>query len=301
MNDNHVSTNSLKAWFLAARPKTLSGAAVPVMIASALAFADFGTRVRLLPMLLCFLFAFIMQIDANFVNDFFDFKRGNDDDKRLGPKRACAQGWITSSAMLKGIAATTVVAACVGLPLIVYGGWSMLGVGALCLVFCFLYTTHLSYVGMGDVLVLVFFGFVPIVVSYYLIAPSDAGLPRLGVWLAALSCGLVIDTLLMVNNYRDIDNDRRAGKKTLPVIIGRRASEWLYLALGLAAYAVIVACSVAEHAFIAVLLLAYVALHIITYRAMVRIGEGRELNKVLGMTARNIFVFGLLTAASLIV
>ena len=88
-----METNSPHAWFLAARPKTLTGAAVPVMIGIALAFPDAGTEdFRIIPAILCMLFAFVMQIDANFINDYFDFKRGNDDETRLGPKRACSEG-----------------------------------------------------------------------------------------------------------------------------------------------------------------------------------------------------------------
>lgn len=301
MRDDNIQKNSIKAWFLAARPKTLSGAAVPVMLASALALSDFGTDVRLVPLVLCFLFAFVMQIDANFVNDYFDFKRGNDDDSRLGPKRACAQGWITIEAMQVGIIVTTAVACAIGLPLIMYGGWQMLVVGVLCVLFCFLYTTHLSYIGMGDMLVLIFFGFVPVVVSYYLISPVYAGLPSMDVWLIALSCGLVIDTLLIVNNYRDIDNDRRSDKKTLVVWIGKKASERLYLTLGLLAYGINAVVFIREHTFVAVLPLVYLMLHFTTYRRMVAISKGKELNKVLGMTARNIFLFGLLTAVSLLI
>ena len=96
MNEKQIDTNSAKAWMLASRPKTLTGAAVPVMIGLAFAARDLGLDdFGWMPALLCVLFAFIMQIDANFINDYFDFVRGNDDETRLGPRRACAQGWIT--------------------------------------------------------------------------------------------------------------------------------------------------------------------------------------------------------------
>lgn len=235
MNEVDVKVNSFKAWILASRPKTLSGAAVPVMIGTALAMRDASLDIRIVPAVLCFLFAFLMQIDANFVNDYFDYVKGTDDENRLGPKRACAQGWITEKAMRRGMALTTVLSCMVGLPLVVYGGWHMIVVGVVCVVFCFLYTTCLSYMGLGDVLVLLFFGFVPVCLTYYLDMPSGAPLFSQEVVWTSLACGLVIDTLLVVNNYRDIDNDRRSGKKTLVVRIGARASEKLYLGLGLTA------------------------------------------------------------------
>ena len=105
------------------------------MIGAALAISDAQSQVRIVPMVLCFLFAFVMQIDANFVNDYFDYRKGTDDEQRLGPKRACAQGWVTSSAMRKALAITTALACLIGLPLIYYGGRRL----ALCAVLLPLY------------------------------------------------------------------------------------------------------------------------------------------------------------------
>ena len=103
-----IETNSIKAWYLAARPKTLTAAAVPVLLGIALAYKD-AQQIQTLPALLCLLFAWVMQIDSNLVNDYFDFKHGNDDETRLGPKRACAEGWITLGAMKWGIILTTLL------------------------------------------------------------------------------------------------------------------------------------------------------------------------------------------------
>ena len=108
----NVKTNSIKAWLLAARPKTLTGAAIPVMLGCALAFI-YG-HFQLTPALLCFLFAFLMQIDANFINDLFDFLKGSDREDRLGPERACAQGWISPRAMRNGIIVTVLFACLIG-------------------------------------------------------------------------------------------------------------------------------------------------------------------------------------------
>nr|MCR4582735.1 prenyltransferase [Prevotella sp.] len=162
MNEQNIKTNSWQAWLLATRPKTLSGAAVPVMIGAALAYTDaqtYGDDVfSWWAALLCLLFAFIMQIDANLINDFFDFVNGTDDrETRLGPKRACAQGWVRLDSMKRAIALTTCLACLVGLPLVYWGGLEMILVGAICVVFCFLYTTYFSYQGLGDLLVLLFF------------------------------------------------------------------------------------------------------------------------------------------------
>ena len=283
--------NSPRAWLLAARPKTLSGAAVPVMVALSMAWCDLsGTGFKVLPAILCLLFAFIMQIDANLVNDYFDFRKGTDDEQRLGPKRACAQGWVTLSAMRKAIALTTAAACAVGIPLVLYGGWWMVAIGVLCVVFCFLYTTHLSYLGLGDVLVLLFFGIVPVGATYFL----QTGRMTLEVFTASVACGLVIDTLLVVNNYRDRDNDRRTGKNTLVVRIGARATERLFPALGITACLLGLVYWAYGHFWAFLLPVVYLSLHLVTSERMKTIGKGFGLNKILGENARNMFIYGIL-------
>ena len=306
MDETNVRVNSLKAWILAARPKTLTGAAVPVMIGIACAVAMYGwCGLRVVPAVLCMLFALIMQVDANFINDYFDFMKGTDDEQRLGPKRACAQGWITASAMRSGLFVTTLLACIVGLPLVYYGGWEMIMVGLACVVFCFLYTISFSYIGLGDLLVLVFFGIVPVCMTYWLTAPPTAltSIP-FAVVLMSIACGLIIDTLLVVNNYRDIENDRRAGKLTLIVRIGERGGLVLYLMLGLVgtilAIVGVVLLDWHDGQWTQSLLIIYTPFHTWAFNEMRYIRKGAELNRVLGMTARNMFIFGLLASAALV-
>lgn len=303
MDENNVKVNSAKAWILAARPKTLTGAAVPVMIGVASAVAVHGWHdVRAVPAVLCLLFALVMQVDANFVNDYFDFMKGTDDERRLGPKRACAQGWITAPAMRFGLLCTTLAACAVGLPLVYYGGWEMIMVGLACVVFCFLYTISFSYIGLGDVLVIVFFGLVPVTMTYWLAAPpsSLADMPLMVVGLS-VACGLVVDTLLVVNNYRDIDNDRRAGKRTLIVRIGAHGGLLLYLLLGVAATVLTIAATYQTVSCYQWINVAYIPFHGAAFVEMRRIGKGAELNRVLGMTARNMFMYGVFVSAALLI
>ena len=305
MIESNVKVNSAKAWLLAARPKTLTGAAVPVMIGISAAIAMYGSSVRVVPAVLCMLFALVMQIDANFVNDYFDFMKGTDDEQRLGPKRACAQGWITAAAMRRGLLYTTILACAIGLPLVYFGGWEMILIGFACVVFCFLYTISFSYIGLGDVLVLVFFGLVPVCMTFWLVAPPTTlmSIPW-SVIVLSIACGLIIDTLLVVNNYRDIDNDRRAGKRTLIVRIGERGGLLLYLFLGMAgtmlAIAGIIYLNWHDGQFMQLLMTTCIPFHIKAFTEMRRIRKGAELNKVLGMTARNMFIFGVLVSAALL-
>ena len=289
-----MKTNSLKAWFLAARPKTLTGAAVPVMIGVSLAWVDarqYGDDTfQWLAAVLCFLFAFVMQIDANFINDFFDFANGTDDiETRLGPRRACAQGWVTLDAMKRAIAITTCLACIIGLPLVLFGGLEMILIGMICVVFCFLYTTHFSYVGLGDLLVLVFFGIVPVCISYYLHLHTVTW----QVFLASIACGMVIDALLIVNNFRDRDQDREAGKNTIIVRLGAESGLQLYLAVGIGAMILGGTFWMNGHPLAFFLPFIYFVLHVFTYLKIKRIEKGKALNLCLGETARNIFIYGI--------
>lgn len=292
-----VKQNSAKAWLLASRPKTLTAASIPVMLGCALA-SMYG-HFQLIPAILCFLFAFLMQIDANFINDLYDYLKGTDREDRLGPERACAQGWISSSGMKKGIAITTLLAALDGLCLLWYGGWEMIPVGIACIIFAFLYTAGpypLAYHGWGDVLVLVFFGFVPVGCTFYIMAHSW----NTSVTMASLACGFVIDTLLMVNNFRDREQDAISGKKTIVVRLGARAGLILYFLLGLAACWSCFYFVTEGRLWAAILPQIYLLLHIFTTVKMARINRGKELNVILGETSRNMLLFGILLTASLL-
>lgn len=309
MKEKEITQNSLAAWMLASRPKTLSAAAVPVMVATSIAYvdalpngivalADFlepAKGFNILAAVLCFLFAFVMQIDANFINDYFDCVRGNDDETRLGPLRACAQGWVTLPAMRKAMMITTIIACLIGFPLALIGGWRMILVGIACVVFCFLYTTCLSYWGLGDVLVLVFFGIVPTCCSYYV----ETGMaPTSRVWAMSVAVGLVVDLLLIINNYRDIDNDKKAGKRTIAVFLGRDLMQALYSTFMFVGIVCLLGNYPGIPSFVSSVILA--TLHLSTYKQMERIRKGKELNIILGKTARNIFLYGILSSISII-
>ncbi len=301
-----VKTNSVKAWLLATRPKTLSAAAVPVMIGTAFAWRNTSEQFNWIPAILCLLFAWIMQIDSNLVNDYFDFKKGNDDETRLGPKRACSEGWITSDAMVWGILITTLLGCMTGIPLILYGGLEMVMVGIACVVFCFLYTTLFSYHGLGDILVLLFFGIIPVCCTYYVCMPLHQQIPTGEVIASSIACGLAIDALLIVNNYRDIDNDRSNSKITLAVRLGESKTRRLYESIGYIAAGIMIILVFFDLYQIDKLIptyalyLIYIILHRQSYKEMKRINKGAKLNQVLGLTARNILVFGLLSVAAIL-
>ena len=293
-----VKVNSLNAWFLAIRPKTLTGAVIPVMMGTSLALHD--ATVSWLPALGCLLFACAMQVAANFINDLYDFLKGTDRADRLGPERACAQGWITPEAMKAGIGVTLLLAAAAGLSVLwcvwshlPCGGWELVVLGAICMLFAFLYTTLLSYKGWGDLLVLFFFGLVPVCGTYYV----QGFTITTNLLMTGLMCGVSIDTLLVVNNYRDREQDAVSGKRTLIVRYGEPFGRYLYLGLGIACWLIALLMTLRGLLSTDQLVWAsspYLLLHITTWRKMVRIRQGRELNAILGETSRNMLLMGLL-------
>lgn len=292
-----TNTNSFKAWLLAARPKTLTGAAIPVMLGCALAYIH--GEFKIIPAILCFMFAFLMQIDANFINDLFDFLKGTDREDRLGPERACAQGWITPLAMKKGIAVTTIMAGVIGLCLLYYGGLEMIPVGIACIIFAFLYTAGpypLAYHGWGDLLVLIFFGFVPVGCTFYVMAHSW----NTSVTVTSLACGMIIDTLLMVNNFRDREQDAISGKNTLVVRFGARAGLIMYFMLGMMACWLCFYFLMLGKIYAVLLPQIYLIMHIMTTIRMAKINKGKALNGILGETSRNMLIFGLMLTLGLL-
>ena len=293
----------MNKWILAARPKTLTGAMIPVILGSALAYHD-GVLNWLL-VVCCALFAGFMQIAANMINDLYDYQKGSDREDRLGPERACAQGWITPKAMRRGIAVVLCLASMAGLAALwfcwkdlPYHGIELLVTGVLCIIFAFLYTYGLSYMGMGDLLVLLFFGLIPVCGTYYIQA-HQITTPAI---LLGFIAGISIDALLVINNYRDREQDLISGKRTIIVWGGERFGRYLYLLIGLVSATMCIFFGYLLDGCLLYFQIAayvYLALHISSWMQMNRIRSGKALNKILGLTSRNMFLFALLLAVAM--
>ncbi|MCL4861607.1 MAG: 1,4-dihydroxy-2-naphthoate polyprenyltransferase [Caldilineaceae bacterium] len=217
-----------RAWLLAARPKTLPAAVGPVLVGAALAYSD--GRFAAGPALAALVGALLLQVGSNLANDYFDFFRGADLADRLGPTRVTAAGLISPAGMRAGMGVVFGLTALIGLYLIRMGGWPILAVGAASIVAALAYTGGpfpFGYHGLGDLFVFLFFGLVAVCGTYYVQALTVTP----AVLLAAVAPGLLITAILVVNNLRDIDTDRRANKRTLAVILGRRATLLEYRAL----------------------------------------------------------------------
>jgi 1,4-dihydroxy-2-naphthoate octaprenyltransferase len=228
-----MQLSGIKVWILASRPKTLWAAISPVIIGTAMAYGD--GKVHWLAAMCAAFGAIFIQIGTNFANDYFDFKHGADHKGRLGPVRVTQAGLVKPQTMKYAIILVFSLAVLVGLYLIWRGGWPVIIIGILSILFGILYTAGpypLGYNGLGDIFVLIFFGIIAVAGTYYVQALQINML----ILLAGLSPGLFSMAILTVNNLRDIHTDKKAGKKTLAVRFGENFARWEYLA------SVLVAC-----------------------------------------------------------
>lgn len=295
-----MSSNKFKIWIECARLRTLPVSVAGVIMAVGMAYLHH--KFKLVPALLCFLFAVMAQIVSNFANEYYDFKRGSDKKGRVGPRRGVTEGDIKPETLRNVTFATLAVACAVGCGLIPYGGWAMIPVGIVIAIFALMYSTGpfpLSYHGLGDVAVLIFFGIVPVNLTYYLQAGNFDPLTAL----ASVTIGLMGVNVLLVNNYRDMEDDREAGKNTTVVIFGRKSAQMGYLFNGYVGIALLSPLWFVLSIKMPLLLIIpvlYLVMHTMTWIKL-RKTEGAALNPLLGRTARNMLIFSLLLTIALCV
>ena len=214
---------SISPWFLASRPKTLPAAIVPVWVGSALPLLDGNPETGSWLLFWCTLLSCLcIQIATNLFNDAIDHHKGADTTKRLGPKRVTASGLLSARAVMMGALGFCALAALVALPLVAAHGWPVIAVGLVSLYFAYGYTGGpfpLAYRGMGEIFVLLFFGFVAVLGSRFM---QTGELGGTDVWVLAIQCGFYSCVLISVNNLRDREEDRSTGKKTLAVRFGEK-------------------------------------------------------------------------------
>ncbi len=290
--------SAVAAWLLAARPRTLAVGAAPVLVGTALAAAD-GVA-RWLPAAAALSGALLLQIGANLANDLFDHERGADGPDRVGPPRAMQLGLLSAGQMRWGVGIVFAAAAAVGLYLVAEGGAPIAAIGVLSIAAGLAYTGGpfpLAYHGLGDLFAFVFFGGVAVGGSYYVQAHA---LPW-HVVLASLPIGALATAVLVVNNVRDVEGDRRAGKRTLVVRFGARAGRVEYALLLGFAYAVPAATWLAGAAPLGALL-PWLTLPraLALVRTLARSSHGPTLNSALATTARLELAFALLLALGLL-
>ena len=278
-------------------PVSVSGVVI------ACAIAAWQGAFKWAPAIICFMFAVLAQIVSNFANEYYDFRRGTDKVGRVGPRRGVTEGDIKPRTLLVVTYATLALACAIGLCALFYAPLWMLPCGIVIALAALAYSTGpfpLSYHGLGELTVFVFYGLAPVTLTYFVIT----GIFHPYAILASISVGFMGVNVLIVNNYRDVDDDREAGKRTAVVIFGRTLAALAYLVNGFCAIFILTPVwlrlwfSPMRPLWLIAPAL-YIILHIATWLRL-RSSTGKALNPLLGKTARNLLLFTILFTISLL-
>lgn len=277
-----------KIWWLAIRPRTLPAAASGVAMGSALAWYD--GSFQLLPAFAALLIALLLQIGSNVANDVFDFERGADTAERLGPVRVTQAGLLTPTQVKRGMFVIFALAALLGYYLATLRGWTVIWLGIAAILSAVAYTGGpfpLGYHGLGDIFVFIFFGLVAVAGTYFV----QAGSVSTAAWWMAVPVGLIVTAILVVNNLRDLESDRKAGKHTLAVQLGEHGAKTEYILLMVAAYLIVPILVIIKIIPVGALL-AWLSLPFaIRTLRVVFTQKGRLLNAALAGTGQTAFLF----------
>ena len=284
--------NKLQIWLMAIRPKTLSAAISPVMIATAMAFGD-GVYDFYIAFL-CLVGALLIQIGTNLANDYFDFKKGADTNERIGPTRVSQAGLIKPQTMVWTITIIFGLSIFICYLLILQGGWIIAVIGVLSILSGIFYTAGprpLGYLGLGEIFVLIFFGPIAVSTTYYLQSLEI----NMAVFLSGFAPGLLSMAILGVNNLRDIDSDRKSNKNTLAVRFGRSfaLTEYLICIFTASIIPVLIYALIEDHlpiiSTVIIPLLAIPSIKMVLTKI-----DGPSLNQALANTGKLLFLYSLL-------
>ncbi|NTW29382.1 MAG: 1,4-dihydroxy-2-naphthoate polyprenyltransferase [Coriobacteriia bacterium] len=287
----------LRTWWLAIRPKTLPAAASGVIVGTVLAWRDGGFALG--PALAALVVAVLLQIASNLANDVYDDERGADTAERLGPLRVTQAGLLRRDQVKRGMKVVLVLAFAAGLYLTYVRGWVTLVIGLAAIVSAIAYTGGpypLGYHGLGEVFVFVFFGLAAVVGTYWVQTGSTTPL----VWLMAVPPGLIVTAIIIVNNLRDIEQDRVANKRTIAVRVGAPAAKVEYAVCLVVAYALVAALVAVRMLPLAALATWFSAPLAIRTARIVYTRPGRALNAALASTGQIALIFSVLFALSML-
>lgn len=286
--------NALKSWIEAMRLRTLPVSVAGVFTGSGI--ACYYDKFNWIPALIALFFAIIAQIASNFANEYYDFKKGLDKKGRDGFRRGVTEGDIRPESMRNATFALIAFDCLLGCSLIPFGGWILIPVGILIAIFAIAYSTGpypLSHHGLGDITVIIFFGIVPVLFTAY-VQTGNWEMLKTGVPVS-LGIGLLAANVLIVNNYRDMDDDSSVGKHTTVVIFGRKAMSWVYLISGIAGISLLTSpLSLSTDHYIAasIIIALYLSAHFTIWNRL-RNNLGSKLNPLLGMTAMLLLISSL--------
>ncbi len=298
INSTTKTLTRFDCWILASRPKTLLASVVPVVVGSALAIHD--NKFNGLASVIALICSLLIQVGTNFVNDLYDFLSGTDKKDRLGPVRVLASGWITATEMKAAIVLVFTITFLLGLYLVYLAGWVILLIGILSILAGVAYTAGpypLAYNGLGDIFVFIFFGLIGTVGTYYV---QTLTVTSLAMW-SAIPVGALITNILVVNNYRDIEEDLQNGKNTLAVKFGERFTRIQYVVFMILSYGILFVVYFSHKQSLIVFLPLLTLPMSLKLVKMIYTLKGSELNKTLELTAKLSAIYGLLFAAGILV
>ena len=296
MNNTKIKTNKVMPWVLASRPKTLAAAFTPIFVATAVAISMLrptGEKVIWAFSLYALIAAIFIQIGTNLINDALDFKKGADNEKRLGPKRVTQSGLLSPKQVMAGGFLSFLMAALISLPLIIHGGFPIFAIGAVSLVCGYLYTGGpypLAYVGLGELFVILFFGIVSVTGVFYLQTGFLGHIPII----AGLQMGLLATVLISINNFRDYIGDKEVGKMTLAARFGKKFARFEIVFLFLIAYLLNIFWYCNGNIWAAILPLLTLPIAIIVIKGILVNEPSQIFNKYLGISALTQMLFGIL-------
>lgn len=282
--------NPIQIWWLAIRPRTLPAAASGVTMGSALAWLDGSFQI--LPALAALMVALLLQIASNVANDVFDFERGADTPERLGPVRVTQAGMLTPTQVKRGLAVIIGLAILFGLYLASLRGWTVILLGAAAILSAVAYTGGpypLGYHGLGDVFVFIFFGVAAVAGTYFV----QVGSVSAAAWWMSAPIGLIVTAILVVNNLRDLESDRKASKHTLAVRFGEKGAKLEYILCMGVAYLTLLLLFVMEVIPVGGLLACLSLPIAIRTLRVVLTQKGRPLNAALAGTGQTAFLFSM--------
>ena len=298
MNSSVVEKPSkFESWVLASRPRTLLAAVVPVMVGSALAISQ--NKFTLILSLIALTCSILIQVGTNFTNDLYDYLKGTDKEDRIGPRRVLVSGLISPTEMKIGIITAFGFAFLFGLYLVNSAGIVILIIGVVSIIAGLAYTAGpypLAYNGLGDVFVFIFFGIVGTTGTYYLHLHEFSLLSLL----ASVPAGALITNILVVNNYRDIEEDREVNKYTLAVKLGKKFTRFQFINSITISYLILFIIYF-KYDFTYWIFLPLISLPVAAKLiTMLHKLEGKDLNKTLELSAKYAALFGLLLSLGLI-
>ncbi len=296
MDKARMNTIKIMPWILASRPKTLTAGSTPIFVATTIAISilrSSGEKVTWSFSLFALIASIFIQIGTNLINDALDFKKGADNEKRIGPKRVTQSGLLSPRQVMIGGFLSFLIAALVSLPLIVQGGFPIFAIGVVSITCGYLYTGGpypFAYVGLGELFVILFFGIVPVIGVFYL----QTGFFGLKPLIAGLQMGLLATVLISINNFRDYLGDKEVGKITLAVRFGKKFARYEIIFLFLTAYLLNIFWYCNGNIWAAVLPLFTLPIAIIVVKGIIFNDPSPLFNKYLGISALTQILFGLL-------